>query len=98
MVIIPGGIAKQCRQFVAQIRAQGGDVVAAVQNAVVIQLLGHVIRASFNARTTACAVIFISWSDCGAGTEEQCAGDKHCQFAVAHNDFLISDRSESVLR
>ncbi len=48
----PGGIAKQCRQFVAQIRAQGGDVVAAVQNAVVIKLLGHVIRASFNARTT----------------------------------------------
>ena len=38
MVIIPGGIAKQCRQFVAQIRAQGGDVVAAVQNAVVVRM------------------------------------------------------------
>lgn len=44
MTIIAAGIAKKGCQFVTQIGAQGGNVIAAMLNAVVIELLSHAVR------------------------------------------------------
>lgn len=76
MTIIAAGIAKLGCQFVTQIGAQGGNVIAAMLNAVVIELLSHAVRATLDTGTGAGAVIFISWRDGGTGTQQQCTWNK----------------------
>ena len=76
MTIIAAGIAKKGCQFVTQIGAQGGNVIAAMLNAVVIELLSHAVRATLDTGTGAGAVIFISWRDGGTGTQQQCTWNK----------------------
>lgn len=65
-------------------------MLAAVQNAGSHKIAGPRLSGPPSMWRLLRAVIFISWSGLQAEsiTEEQSAGDKHCQFAVAHNDFL----------
>ncbi len=72
MLRIAAGITEKHRQVIAQIRAQRGEVIAAVRNAVVIELLGHSIRAASNAAAAAGTDILKSRGDRGgAGAEQQ---------------------------
>ena len=69
---IARGIVKQFRQVVTQVRAQSGEIAAAMRNAVIIELLSHGIRAAVNARTAACPDILKSRCHRGgAGAEQQ---------------------------
>ena len=52
------------------------NVIAAMLNAVVVELLSHTVRPSLDTGTGAGAVIFISWRDGGTGTQQQCTWNK----------------------
>ena len=75
MLRIAGGVVEQFCQTVAQVRAQAGEIVAAVLNAVIIELLRHGVRAAVNAGAAAGTNILKGWRDRGGtGAEHQRAG------------------------
>ncbi|MNP69451.1 hypothetical protein D3C76_1655480 [compost metagenome] len=72
MLRIAAGIAQQLCQVIAQVRTQRGQIVAAVRNAVVIELLCHGIRTAGNAAAAAGSDILKGRGDRGgAGAEQQ---------------------------
>ncbi|MPN55102.1 hypothetical protein SDC9_202781 [bioreactor metagenome] len=90
MRTVTTGIRQQFRQAVAQIRAQGGEIITAVLDTIVIELLSHTVRAAIHTGPRTRPVVFIGWRDGSAGAEQQRARDEQGEFRIAHSDFLIS--------
>ena len=71
MLRIARSVGEQFRQIIAQVRAQGGQVITAMLNTVIIKLLRHGIRATLNTRAAAGSDILKGWRD------RRCAGAEH---------------------